>query len=40
MAGDIPPDMFSGASFSWLTLRLLPFPGGLGEYGEAAGQVC
>ena len=35
MAGHIPADMFSGASFNWLTLRLLPFQGGLGEYVEA-----
>jgi hypothetical protein len=34
MAGHIPADMFSGASFNWLTLRLLPFQCGLGDYIE------
>ena len=37
MAGHISADMFSDASFNWLTLRLLPFHGGLGEYVEAGG---
>jgi|KBSMisStandDraft_5_1062788.scaffolds.fasta_scaffold779954_2 hypothetical protein len=37
MAGHIPSDMVSGASFNWLTLRLLPFQSGLGEYVEAGG---
>jgi hypothetical protein len=37
MAGHMSADMFSGASFKWLTLRLLPFQGGVGEYVEAGG---
>ena len=35
MAGQIPADVFSSKPFNWLTLRLLPFQGGLGEYVEA-----
>jgi len=30
----ITADVFSGPSSNWRTLRLFPFQGGLGEYGE------
>jgi hypothetical protein len=36
MAGH-PSRHVSGATFNWLTLRLLPFQGKIGEYVEAGG---